>query len=744
VKAYGDITDPETVLEYQGRFYKNKEVVVLVGDTFEFRNPPAFVTLDNPDEKDVHSEVESLLDHLVYHNNTAPFISKNLIQRFTTSNPSPEYVKAVADAFKTGSYAGRTYQGVYGDLGATVAAILLHPEARSQTSATNGAMREPLIKVIHFMRSMEYKDNTGRNVLFSNLMPLIGQFPYSSPSVFNYYLPGFKPSDFPEGTVGPEFEIFTPPMAISFMNGMTSLIERGLGPSHCGGGFGFEAPQNCSNGELHLGELECVQPTIDQMDLLLTGGRLHDSAKIKSAYQLADGGHEYKTAQMAMVLTPEFHTLGSPLPLGPRTPEVPEVVNDPRSYKALVMVFLAGGADTYNMLVPMNCPLYDEYTEVRASVALSPSELNSISTAGQSCGEFGIHARLPILKELYDSQHAAFLSNIGSLAEPLSKDQWEIGTGQRCTGLFSHSDQQQAAQTLTCQYSGSSQKGAGGRIADALASGEQKYRTMSFSVAGMSTWPQGRSTPAEIIDQRSGTVSFNHYDRLKTVIDNITSVRHGNIYAEEFSTKFAKALKFNQELEEQLKSAKLQTPFPTNEIDLSRQLKQVARLISARTARKDERDVFYVEIGGWDTHSSVSSELNGRFTDLNAALTSFVNELKAQSIFDSTTIMTHSDFARTLTPNSGEGTDHAWGGNYVMLGGALKGGRIYNDFPASFREGSAQDAGRGRLIPKYPWENMMVPVAEWMGLESGQISSVFPNIGSFNSSLLLSRSTLFQ
>lgn len=112
MKAYGDITDPETVLEYQGRFYKNKEVVVLVGDTFEFRNPPAFVTLENPDEKDVHSEVESLLDHLVYHNNTAPFISKNLIQRFTTSNPSPEYVKTVADAFKTGSYAGRTYQGV--------------------------------------------------------------------------------------------------------------------------------------------------------------------------------------------------------------------------------------------------------------------------------------------------------------------------------------------------------------------------------------------------------------------------------------------------------------------------------------------------------------------------------------------------------------------------------------------------------------------------------------------------------
>jgi len=745
VKAYGDMSDPETVFEHEGRFYKNKEVLVVVGDgSFEFRNPPFFVTLDDPREKDVHSEVESLLDHLVYHNNTAPFISKNLIQRFTTSNPSPEYVKVVADAFKTGTYAGQTYSGAYGDLAATVAAILLHPEARSQTSTTNGALREPLIKVIHFMRSLEYKDNTGRNVLFSNLMPFIGQFPYSSPSVFNYYLPGFKPSDFPEGLVGPEFEIFTPPMAISFMNGMTALIEHGLGPMSCDGGFGFEAPRNCSNGELHLGELECIQPTIDQMDLLLTGGRLHDSGKIKSAYQLADGGHEYKTAQMAMVMTPEFHTLGSSLPLGPRTTQPPEVVNEPRSYKALVMVFLAGGADTFNMLVPMNCPLYDEYTQVRGSVAMPPSDLNSISTTGQSCGEFGIHARLPILKELYDSQEAAFLSNIGSLAEPLSKDQWEIGTGQRCTGLFSHSDQQQAAQTLTCQYSGSAQKGAGGRIADALAAGNEKYRTTSFSVAGMSTWPQGRTTAPQIIDPQSGTVSFTHYERLKTVIENITSVRHGNIYAEEFSTKFASAIKFNQELEEQLKTSKLQTPFPTNEIDLSRQLKQVARLISARVHRKAERDVFFVDIGGWDTHSSVSRELNDRFQDLNSALTSFVTELKAQNIFDSTTIVTHSDFARTLTPNSGEGTDHAWGGNYVMIGGDLKGGRIYNDFPASFKEGSAQDAGRGRLIPKYPWENMMVPVAEWMGLESSQLASVFPNIGSFNSSLLLSRSTLFQ
>ena len=110
VKAYGDMNDPDSVFEYQGRFYKNKEVVVVVGDgSWEFRNPPFFVSLDDPREKDVHAEVESLLDHLVYHNNTAPFIAKHLIQRFTTSNPSPLYVQDVATAFKTGSYAGHTY-----------------------------------------------------------------------------------------------------------------------------------------------------------------------------------------------------------------------------------------------------------------------------------------------------------------------------------------------------------------------------------------------------------------------------------------------------------------------------------------------------------------------------------------------------------------------------------------------------------------------------------------------------------
>jgi len=177
---------------------------------------------------------------------------------------------------------------------------------------------------------------------------------------------------------------------------------------------------------------------------------------------------------------------------------------------------------------------------------------------------------------------------------------------------------------------------------------------------------------------------------------------------------------------------------------LSRQLKQVARLIAAREERKAERDFFFVSMGGFDTHRSVATELAGKFKEVDDALRMFVTELKAQGSFDSTVLVTHSDFGRTLTPNSGAGTDHAWAGNHVVLGGGLNGGAVFNEFPKALVEGNDQDAGRGRLIPKYPWESMMVPISEWMGLTSGQHAEVFPNLANFNTSHIISRSALFK
>jgi len=177
---------------------------------------------------------------------------------------------------------------------------------------------------------------------------------------------------------------------------------------------------------------------------------------------------------------------------------------------------------------------------------------------------------------------------------------------------------------------------------------------------------------------------------------------------------------------------------------LAMQLKQVARLIAAREGRKAERDFFFVSLGGFDTHSSVATVLAEKFKEVNDALRAFVTELKAQEIFDSTVLATHSDFGRTLTPNSGAGTDHAWAGNHVVLGGDLRGGEVFNEFPRTLLEGNEQDAGRGRLIPKYPWESMMVPISDWMGVAPEQHAEVFPNLANFNASQLISRTSLFK
>merc|ERR1740129_477638 len=212
VKAYTRSTgvfDEDTIFECEGRFYKNVESIVQVGN-WSFRNPPVFVRpgilgVDNSEaaiQRAMSGEVESLIDHLFHHPNTPVNVGTKLIQRFVTSNPSSAYVEAVANAFKTGSHDGVQYSGQYGDLGASIAAILLHPAARTQTGKENGLLREPMLKLVHFMRSMNYEDAKRWPVVFKNLENAIGQFPYKSPTVFNYFSHDFMPAHFTDSSKG--------------------------------------------------------------------------------------------------------------------------------------------------------------------------------------------------------------------------------------------------------------------------------------------------------------------------------------------------------------------------------------------------------------------------------------------------------------------------------------------------------------------------------------------------------------
>lgn len=767
VKAYAvsGTIDARTVFEYAGSFYRNMFAVVKLGSSgYSFRNPPTFLIRDQQTGRPLMqggpraalAEVESLLDHLFHHPNTPAFIGHKLIQRLVTSSPSAAYLRDVSEAFRSGKHGGVVYSGVYGDLAATAAAILLHPEARDEQAngVHRGKLREPIVKVIHFMRAMGYAEGGDREIVLQDLEDVFGQAPYQTPSVFNFYLPEYQPPGWPHGVVAPEFQIFTAPFMLGFLNGMLALIKNGL--SSCDEGFGL-FHQTCVQGTFSArAELSKLNTSdkLAALDLLLTGARLspNNMAISQNAYETAKGrrrrrqnspleeGDRIAAAQEAIVMTPEFHTIGNPLPGSPRPPTTIEGVAAPASYKAAVMLFMKGGADTFNMLVPLRCDLYNQYAAVRGLAALQVGQLLEVSTTGQACTNFGIHHKLPFVKKLYDEKDAAFVSNVGSLVRPITKHEFRQGssvTASKCVGLFSHSDQQQAAYTMKCQVAGSSPKGVGGRIADALS--QQGYRTQSFSVAGASTWAQGFDTNPEIIDKRHG--ALRPAETVQTSIANITSHTYSNIYCEEYQRQVAAGVESSLKLADLLDDVNLKTDYAA-ETDLAKQLNQVARLIATREHRKAERDLFFVAIGGFDTHSDLFETVDTKFEQIDGALEQFVSELKAQGVFQDAIVATGSDFGRTLTSN-GKGTDHGWAGNHLVLGGTVNGGRVYNDFPASLLN-SEQDAGRGRLIPKYPFESVMVPVAEWLGVGQPNKAAVFPNLANFNSTHIIPLQTLFN
>jgi len=438
---------------------------------------------------------------------------------------------------------------------------------------------------------------------------------------------------------------------------------------------------------------------------------------------------EVQGAQYSIVMTPHFHTQGNVTVDGKRVrqPLAGPGSSDDTGYKAVVMLYLFGGADTFNMLVPMDCELYSEYLGIRRGVALAPQQLIEIETVGQACSKFGIHSGLGILKELYDTKEAAFVTNVGNLIQP----------GQGCPGNFGHSTMQHASQTLVCQMGTSLTNGGGGRMADALLQAGTGM-VSSFSLTGNVPWSQGINTKRNVISGNNAQEDDKPYrpGNVQRIIDNLTTIEFSTVYAKEYVNQFDDAVstKFVTEI---LQNAGNVLELPAANYGGIGSLKQVATLIGANEARQAERDFFIVGLGGFDNHRNLASSLAGNFANINGAITAFVNEMKAQGNWDKVVLATQSDFARTLDPNGNMGTDHAWAGQHFILSGAINGGRIYNDFPESLAAGNPADLGRGRLVPKYPYESFMVPIAQWLGVQTNHLPQVFPNLPNFNSSVHL-------
>jgi len=287
---------------------------------------------------------------------------------------------------------------------------------------------------------------------------------------------------------------------------------------------------------------------------------------VKEVYQRAEPGKELQAAQQAIVMTAEFNTLGKPRPKSERRvlPNLPQL-GEPKNYKAMVLLFLAGGADTWNLLVPKDCALYDEYVKMRSDLALLTKEMTDAISTGFApefegeCTTFGIHKAFGYLRELYTKGEAAFVTNVGNLVMPTTKQQYKDASVERCQGMFSHADQQRGAQDLVCQNRGGL-AGAGGRIADALGRGSHMYHTSSFSLSGAAIWSKGIVTKRDIVTEL-GSRTFHEYEEWRRPVENITSQQFENVYSEAYVEAFLRAIQESEELDRFLSDTELLAPF---------------------------------------------------------------------------------------------------------------------------------------------------------------------------------------
>lgn len=716
-------------------------------------------------------EVEAFLDMLFENDSVAPFVAYRMIQRMVTSNPSPRYMTQVTNAFRTGTYGGQTFSGRYGDMAATVAAILLDPEARSpvlEADPSFGALREPIVKILYFMKSLGYRSHYDQEVHLPNLIDRIGQDAFRAPSVFGFYLTENRPAGpiSNAGLASPEAELGTAPQIVQFLNGMTSLIDHGL--SSCDRGFarnwfpqfdrtwrrcGSEGWQY-ADGNITYAPVDgaTAEQVIDDLDLVLTAGRLNRTLR---TYFLQEYNAEMtaKTPMDAMKLalkmfisTAEFHMTNANILSGKTRTSTATVQSQGRQYKAIVVLFLNGGFDSYNLVVPhSNCAgkdYYLEYEQVREGARVPKKDLLTISVdAGtQPCDTFGVHPNLPIVRQLYNAGEASFLANIGALVEPITKADYKKQSGvikKLPPSLFAHNIMQRSMHNLHAQNSAA--KGILARTINALLEQSTPFKSEIYSLMGNVKMVEGSKQAADIIDPNQGVVPFEQFDQLGHRIGNITQDESESYFAETFNALLDTSLKKTALIADKLEQTNLDITFGDDRI--SKQLRQVAKLIKMRADLETERAVFVTNRGGFDTHNTF--DLTPMLDDMNAGLTAFVAEMKAQGIWDHVTVLTVSDFARTLTSN-GQGTDHAWGGNHFIMGGGVNGGKFFGKFPEGLTEAAEMNIGRGRVIPTSAWESVWKGMVEWFGVEPGQMGEVLPNLANFPDSDVWGKNQLYK
>jgi len=401
-------------------------------------------------------------------------------------------------------------------------------------------------------------------------------------------------------------------------------------------------------------------------------------------------------------------------------------------YKALVCVFLAGGNDSFNMLVPYGPEAYDQYASARGSLALPPSELTAFSQALPDGRQLALNKNMPELLSLYESGKAAFIANVGTLLEATTVAGIQAGTAKLPLGLFSHSDQQLHWQS-GLPDTRSPKSGWGGRLADLFADlNGVSGVSMNISLAGMNVFQSSGTTSvfAKSPGSIPGLKNWNQpsYRARQSAIESILDAQYRNVFEKTFVSRTKEAIAAGEEYKAALSVAEPVNATFTQTNPISMQLKDVVEGISARSGMNKKRQTFFVLAGGWDHHSSLDPHPS-MLAQLSQAIGEFQAAIAGMGMEDQVTLFSSSDFGRTLSPNGG-GSDHAWGGNQFVVGGAVRGGQVFGEYP-ELALGSLLDSGRGRLVPTTSVDQYFAELALWMGVSKANLAQVLPNIGRF-------------
>lgn len=414
-----------------------------------------------------------------------------------------------------------------------------------------------------------------------------------------------------------------------------------------------------------------------------------------------------------------------------------------RDYKALVCILLAGGNDSFNMLIPRGTSEYNEYAATRSGLAIPKNELHNINPLSGTGGKlFGLHPSMEHVQELFEEGELAFLSNVGTLVEPITNaQQYNSGIKKVPLGLFSHSDQIEQWQTSVPQNRNA--VGWGGRMADILHTlNTNNTVSMNISLSGSNVFQSGNLTyEYTISNQGSGIEGLQPFqdfysnrgflDRTRNAaVDSLVADTYYNVFQKTIARVTRQSIDAQKHFEEAINMAPtFTTQFHTS--NLSQSMQMIARVAAVHEQLGVKRQTFFVSYGGWDHHDEVLESQLVMLNILSRALADFNSALKEIGLHDQVTTFTISDFGRTLTSN-GNGSDHAWGSNQIIMGGAVKGQRLYGQYPDLYLTGNPLVVTkRGVLLPTTSADAFFAELALWFGVSQSDLALVLPNIRNF-------------